>query len=954
MKIYNNLLALNASNNFSKISKNTAKFLSKLSTGIRINKAADDAAGLCISEGMRGQFRGSIQAIRNTQDGISLIQTAEGGLNEAHNILQRLRELSVCAANDSLTIKDRQEIQKEINHLKGQLDEIARNTIFNNKRLLDGSTSIVSSSTNDGIKVFANTTVGFTNNIGQIQNIEGEYAIDISGKAGMGQVLSTNILTVKNGTIAKDINILPAGNQYTGLVGIRAQGLAQGDYRIETREIPFGGITYYDSAGVETATPATAFGVNLVDATVSPKIMPYGEYDVNVADVVPFMANFADFADNSVSGPDVIKGVNPTGINNIDVKMDITAGVAATNAATVEAWNDRVGSVTVSTKANYNVNMYTHFMVTDYKARDRLNTDVNAVTYYRSATASTVNMDLTYKAEAASNVQIQVDYRTKNGETIQAQTTYILTGGSQINITVNDAPPQSVIVDVSGMDVEQAKNALEGAINTLNSGVYSTADFTAGVAGGQRSIDFINGTGFSIDISDASGTAAVELGLSGNILSGDTKNGTLLDYNNTHTINVGGKEINDVASIMDNSLAGYGIDVTDINNGDGTHHLRITNNDVHHRLEIITEGAPSAEAELGLNAYGSSNPNSGAWDSTVNVFHQHEISIDISDMDLVTIAGALQNAINSETVNGASIGGFTFDTSAGTLRHAVLSNGSIYDINFSCPTNAISEVLGFSGLTRDAAGNGSNLYHNHTISNIDVGNRTIDQIRQQLNNSLQATLNLDGLANPVSMPFIDHDNTDGTHSIWIKNVNDNTGVTASELGINGHIVNRDSTDHTGIARDYAKSLGTVLKGSSIEDALATFNTWGIIAANWVNADHTPGYDGFHHIGQISLTNTEDKLTRREVVILDSVGAYNLFGVIGDVTLSAGNSINTREWYARDRVHVRTDYSGVANDGTPHSIAIRYDWWWEGDDGSTNPLVSDPNLPLYVHSRPRCK
>ena len=111
-------------------------------------------------KGMRGQFICSIQAIRNTQYGISLIHTAEGGLNEAHNILQRLRELSVCAANDSLTIKDSQEIQKEINHLKGQLDEIARNTIFNNKRLLDGSTSIVSSSTNDGIKVFANTTVG--------------------------------------------------------------------------------------------------------------------------------------------------------------------------------------------------------------------------------------------------------------------------------------------------------------------------------------------------------------------------------------------------------------------------------------------------------------------------------------------------------------------------------------------------------------------------------------------------------------------------------------------------------------------------------------------------------------------------------------------------------------------------------------------------------------------------
>lgn len=117
------------------------KSMERISTGYRINRAADDPAGLAISEKMRAQIRGLGQAARNIQDGISLLQTAEGALNETHSILQRMRELSVQSANDTLTDNDRSQLALEFDELKKEISRIASDTEFNTKTLLDGSQS---------------------------------------------------------------------------------------------------------------------------------------------------------------------------------------------------------------------------------------------------------------------------------------------------------------------------------------------------------------------------------------------------------------------------------------------------------------------------------------------------------------------------------------------------------------------------------------------------------------------------------------------------------------------------------------------------------------------------------------------------------------------------------------------------------------------------------------------
>jgi flagellin len=138
MRINHNIAALNTYRQLNSASTAQSKSMEKLSSGLRINKAGDDAAGLAISEKMRGQIRGLDMASKNAQDGISMVQTAEGALNETHDILQRMRELAVQSSNDTNTETDRKELQKEVNQLSEEITRISSTTEFNTQNLLGG------------------------------------------------------------------------------------------------------------------------------------------------------------------------------------------------------------------------------------------------------------------------------------------------------------------------------------------------------------------------------------------------------------------------------------------------------------------------------------------------------------------------------------------------------------------------------------------------------------------------------------------------------------------------------------------------------------------------------------------------------------------------------------------------------------------------------------------------
>ena len=139
MIVQHNMSALNTNRQLGITNKALANTTEKLASGYRVNRAADDAAGLSISEKMRAQIRGLNQASRNAQDGQSLIQTAEGALNEIHSVLQRMRELVVQASNDTNVSADRKAIALEIRALTSEINRIASQTEFNTMKLLNGS-----------------------------------------------------------------------------------------------------------------------------------------------------------------------------------------------------------------------------------------------------------------------------------------------------------------------------------------------------------------------------------------------------------------------------------------------------------------------------------------------------------------------------------------------------------------------------------------------------------------------------------------------------------------------------------------------------------------------------------------------------------------------------------------------------------------------------------------------
>ncbi len=189
MRINQNVLSLNTYTSLNKASGALESSISKLSSGLRINSAADDAAGLAISEKMRRQIRGLDRAELNAQDGISMIQTAEGALTETQGVIQRMRELALQSANDTLTSNDRLEIQKEVEELKAQIDSIAESTEFNTKKLLNGNQAALASSSSQAINTFVTGSV----------EANGDYDVKLSTvSGGISQVQRSQILTNKN------------------------------------------------------------------------------------------------------------------------------------------------------------------------------------------------------------------------------------------------------------------------------------------------------------------------------------------------------------------------------------------------------------------------------------------------------------------------------------------------------------------------------------------------------------------------------------------------------------------------------------------------------------------------------------------------------------------------------------------------------------------------------------
>jgi flagellin len=298
MRINNNLMAMNTHRQLGISNTMGSKSMEKLSSGYRINRAGDDAAGLAISEKMRGQIRGLNQASRNAQDSISLVQTAEGALNEAHEILQRMRELAVQSSNDTNVSGDREALQDEIDQLIAELDRIGDTTEFNTKKLLNGgagiegtveiagvtdqTVSIVSGSADIEVETAGNALQLDGVTAAQVANITIDTIAaegDITGGASFTINGTTVTLGADTGDQAGDTQlVIDAINGVSDTTGVTATlngtdielnttGVgSQAEINLSGLDNVFAGTVEFEGVDVTTSTTAAAQGT---DATVT-------------------------------------------------------------------------------------------------------------------------------------------------------------------------------------------------------------------------------------------------------------------------------------------------------------------------------------------------------------------------------------------------------------------------------------------------------------------------------------------------------------------------------------------------------------------------------------------------------------------------------------------------------------------------------------------------------------
>jgi len=283
--INTNMLSLSAQRSVGNAGGSLATSMERLSSGLRINSAKDDAAGLAISDRMTAQIRGLSQAVRNANDGISMTQTAEGALQESTNIMQRMRELAVQSANDTNSASDRANLQKEVGQLQQELNRIANTTSFNSKSLLDGTLSNAKFHVGFEANQTINVTIGDARSTNMGTN-------NISLSEGTGGTYRKALATKDNGVIAEKLTI-------AGSLGTSDVSVVKGQ---SARDVANSVNLTSDNTGVE----ASAQTIAILDTITKAGAVSFDLFGQNETDPVRVSAQLTDKADLS----NLVKSIN--------------------------------------------------------------------------------------------------------------------------------------------------------------------------------------------------------------------------------------------------------------------------------------------------------------------------------------------------------------------------------------------------------------------------------------------------------------------------------------------------------------------------------------------------------------------------------------------------------------------------------------------------------------------
>ncbi|MCT4792623.1 MULTISPECIES: flagellin [Exiguobacterium] len=483
MIINHNITALNTHNKLSSASAAQSKSMEKLASGLRINKAGDDAAGLAISEKMRGQVRGLDQASKNSQDGISMIQTAEGALNETHDILQRMRELAVQSGNDTNTDSDRGELQKEVDQLASEITRISNNTEFNTKKLLDG-----------GIKSGNISDVKFHIGANKDQNLSVEInAMDAKTLGVTRDVAVGTVSSATNVTGAKFSGNLGTGVVDGASIAVTAAVQAQGSIATTTAAgFTFNTADNSDSLNGYTITVSNTASASAATATVDKtnKTIALQVNDTSTTETTAATVNTALNAALTTAGITDVRFAatgsattgSGTGTGTLTGGTQDTVRLTATSGATVE---------TVDVKGNAKSAKFTDvskFNGVELQLNGNLSSGTGTATTSTAATiaidknsstsAAFANSALSNKAEVAGGIDIS-SQSTANAavekintaiETVSAERSKLGASQNRLEHTINNLKTSSENLTAAESrirDVDMAKEMMNQTKNSI-------------------------------------------------------------------------------------------------------------------------------------------------------------------------------------------------------------------------------------------------------------------------------------------------------------------------------------------------------------------------------------------------------------------------------------------------------------------------------------------------------
>ena len=436
MIINHNISALNTYRQLTLNNTNGSKSLEKLSSGYRINRAGDDAAGLAISEKMRGQIRGLDMASRNAQDSISLIQTAEGALNETHSILQRMRELAVQSANDTNTTDDRNEIQKEINQLVSEIDRISTTTEFNTKKLLNGDS---------GTKVIYANNVYLVGATSTNENIEaGTYTVEVTAAAKRAEIAGSSFA---------DAAITENGSQ---TITVNGQTISFEAKNNDAGATAANFIAAINNAGLGITASGGASGIKLITNE-------YGADQIITIKASPLTAAMGLTTNQSTDKTDT--GVNVAGKINGKVASGSGRTLISTSGASIGLKVELTGAAAEATGDKGSVQV-TKNALTSHIGANANQTMTISISSMGSVDLSVNNLDLTSQSGANSAIT-SIDNAIR---TVSAERSKLGAYQNRLEHTINNLGTSAENLSAAESrirDVDMAKEMMEFTKNSI-------------------------------------------------------------------------------------------------------------------------------------------------------------------------------------------------------------------------------------------------------------------------------------------------------------------------------------------------------------------------------------------------------------------------------------------------------------------------------------------------------